>query len=123
MPVKRRGDAGVGERAHRIGRAGRAILRVLVVVEEDAVPLLLPPFRAGDGGRAPLDRSRQSQRRATHLGEGPSRMNPHIDVHAARPAGLGPSAKAHLFEQRLHLERDRAHVRPTDARAGIEIDA
>ena len=47
MPVKRRGHAGVGNRAHGIGGAGRAVLGVLVVVEEHAVTLLLPPLRAG----------------------------------------------------------------------------
>jgi hypothetical protein len=86
------------------------------------VPLLFPPFRSGQGGRAPFDRSRQSERRATHLVEGPSWINPHIDVDPTRPAGLGPATKAHLVQQRLHLERHCAHVRPTDARTRIEID-
>ena len=55
VPVKRRGNAGVGERAHGIRGARRTILGVLVIVEEHAVALLLPPFRTGQGGRAPLD--------------------------------------------------------------------
>ena len=49
MPVKWRGHTAVGKRAHGIGRAGRAVLGVLVVVEEHAVTLLLPPLRAGQG--------------------------------------------------------------------------
>src|SRR6202171_2202077 len=84
--------------------------------------LLLPPFRCGQTGRATFDRSRQSERRATHLVKGPAWINPYVDVHPARSAGFRPSAKAHLIQKRLHLERDRAHVRPTDARTRIEID-
>lgn len=55
VPRKRCGDAGIGQRAHRVGRAGGAVLRVLVVVEEDAVALLLPPLRAGKLRDAALD--------------------------------------------------------------------
>ena len=54
---ERRRDARVGQRPHRIGRAGRAVLGVLVVVEEDAVALLLPPLR-GRERRARAARSR-----------------------------------------------------------------
>ena len=61
VPVKRRGHARVGKRAHRIRRARGAILGVLVVVEEHAVALFLPPFRSGERRRAPLDRARQAR--------------------------------------------------------------
>src|ERR1700744_3909530 len=44
MPLKRRRDASVGKRTHRIGGGRRAVLRILVVVQEDAVPFFLPPF-------------------------------------------------------------------------------
>src|SRR5271168_2812184 len=84
--------------------------------------LFFPPLRCGQCGRAPFDRPRQSERRATHLAEGPSWVYPHVDVHSARPAGFGPAAKAHLVQQGLHLERDRAHVRPTDAGTWIEVN-
>ena len=47
LPVERRGHPGVGERAHRIRGTRRSILGVLVVVEEHAVALFFPPFRAG----------------------------------------------------------------------------
>ena len=69
VPVKRRGNPGIGNRAHRIRRARRPILRILVVVEEHAVTLFFPPLRAGQGGRAPLDCARQRERRAAHLVE------------------------------------------------------
>ena len=82
VPVKRRGHTGVGQRAHGIRGARRPIFRVLVVVEEHAVTLLFPPLRAGQSGRAPLDFTRQRERRAAHLAEGPARMDPHVDVHS-----------------------------------------
>ena len=62
---------GVGPGPHRIGRRNRAVLRVLVVVDEDAVPLFLPPFAGGQLRRAPLDLARQRQRGAAHLVEAP----------------------------------------------------
>src|SRR5579864_5576763 len=93
VPVKRRGHAGVGQRANGIGRARGAILRVLVVVEEHAVTLLLPPFRTGKGGRAPFDFARKSECRTANLGEGPAWFDARIDMHPARAAGFGPAAK------------------------------
>ena len=39
------------------------------------------------------------------------------------PLVFGQPARPELVEQRLHLERDAAHVGPRDARARIEIDA
>ena len=57
VPPERRRHARVGQRAHRVRRARRAVLGVLVVVEEDAVALLLPPLRRGDR-RARAARSR-----------------------------------------------------------------
>ncbi len=75
VPVERRRDARVGQRPHRIGGAGGAVLGVLVVVEEDAVALLLPPLRGGDRGRPPLDLARERQRRAAHFGERPARLD------------------------------------------------
>ena len=83
MPVKRCGHAGVRKRAHGIRGACRAILRILVVVEEHAVTLFLPPLRAGQTGRAPLDCTRQRERRATYLAEGPALFDPYIHVHPA----------------------------------------
>ena len=99
VPLERRRYARVGERPHRVGRAGRAVLGVLVVVEEDAVPLLLPPFRRRQRRRASLDLARERQRGAAHLGERPARLDAHVDVHAARAARLGPAAKSQLVEQ------------------------
>src|SRR5262249_41415997 len=49
VPRDRRRHARVGLRAHRVRPGHGAVLGVLVVVEEDAVPLLLPPLAGGDG--------------------------------------------------------------------------
>src|SRR6185503_21291360 len=50
FPGERRRNARVGSWPHRIRRGDRAVLRVLVVVEEHAVAFFLPPF-AGRNGR------------------------------------------------------------------------
>src|SRR5260221_12200565 len=95
IPVKRRRDARVGDRPHRICRAGRAVLGVLVVVEEHAMPFFLPPFRSGNGGRAALAPPRQKQRRAAALVEGASLANPPGGVATSRSAWLWPAAEDH----------------------------
>ena len=66
---KRARDAGVRHRADRIGRGHRAVAGVLVVVDEHAVALLLPPLGGGKVGHPPLDLAGECQRRAAHLGE------------------------------------------------------
>ena len=45
VPLERRRDARVGDRADRPGGGDGAVAGVLVVVDEDAVALLLPPLR------------------------------------------------------------------------------
>src|SRR5271170_2200017 len=83
FPVKRSRNASIWERTHRIGRACRAILRVLVVVKEDAMTLFLPPFRTGQCWGPALDRSRYGNRRTANLRKCPVRFNAYINVHAA----------------------------------------
>ncbi len=123
VPKKRRGNAGIRQRPHRIRRARCPILGVLVVVEEYAVAFLFPPFRTGQCGHTPLHRPRQRQRCAAHFAKSPARFDAHIHMHAARAAGLGPTAKPELFEERLHFKRDSAHIFPVNAGARIEIHA
>ena len=94
VPGQRRRHARVGRRPHRVGRGDGAVLGVLVVVEEDAVALLLPPLAGGERRRAPLDLARQRQRGAAHLVEAPAPLDAHVDVHAARARGLGPARPA-----------------------------
>ena len=105
VPVKRRRHARVGRGPHRVRGGDGAVLGVLVVVEEDAVALLLPPFAGGERGRAPLDLARQRQRRAPHLVERPARLDPHVYVHAARARRLRPAASPKSVERRLARPR------------------
>jgi hypothetical protein len=44
-------------------------------------------------------------------------------MHPTRPAGLGPTAQTHIFQQRFHFQRYQSHIFPGDSRAGIEINA
>ena len=60
---QRRRDARVGRRAHAVGRGDGAVARVLVVVDEHAVALLLPPLAGREPGHAPLDLARQRDAR------------------------------------------------------------
>src|SRR6185295_332495 len=69
IPGERRRHAGVVSGSHGVGGGHRAVLGVLVVVDEHAVPLFLPPLAGRDGWRAPLDLARERQRGAAHLGE------------------------------------------------------
>src|SRR5437899_1028008 len=59
VPRQRRRDPRVGRRSHRVGGSHGAVLGVLVVVEEDAVPLFFPPLRGGELRGAPLDLARE----------------------------------------------------------------
>src|SRR6202035_92908 len=106
-----------------IGRACRPILRVLVVVKEDAMTLFLPPLRTGQGWGAALDRSRQGNSRTAHLRERPTRFDTYINVHAARAAGFRPASKADAIEKALNLKCDAANIIPTNAGNRIQIDA
>ena len=83
IPVKRRGNARVWQRSHGIRGTCGPILCILVVVEKDAMPLFLPPFRARKRRQPTFDRTRQSQRSPSNFREGPPLMNPDIDVHSA----------------------------------------
>src|SRR5207249_7847221 len=100
-----------------------AVLGVLVVVEEAAVALLLPPLAARALGRPPLHLARERQRRAPHLVEAPAALEADVDVHAARARGLGPPGKAVLGEDVAHQQGHAPYVVPAHARAGVEVDA
>ncbi len=103
VPVEGRGDAGIGERADGVGGGGGAVFGVLVVVEEDAVALLFPPFGAGQGGDAAFDGSGEGESGAADFGEGPAGVDADVDVHAAGAAGLGPASEAQFVEERIGL--------------------
>src|SRR5205814_10003101 len=106
------GDARFGQRTHRVRRTSGAVLRILVVVEEDAAPLLLPPLGRRQRGCAPLDLAGERECRATHLAEAPPRMDTDVHVHAARATRLRPTAQTKLVEQCLRLRRHATEVLP-----------
>ena len=129
-PRPRPTSSGIDTRASGVGRTeyarrDRAVLRVLVVVEEDAVALLLPPLaRRERRARAARPRARARARRAAPRSKLQRALDAHVDVHAARAGGLRPADEAALVE---HLARDERDVdglcRPADARHRVEIDA
>src|SRR5207247_7053372 len=111
------------EGPHGIRRASGAVLGILVVVEEDAVSFLLPPFRRRQLGDAPLDLAGKRQRRSAHLSERPALLDARVDMHPARSTPLRPALETQLFEQRLHFQSYTTHLGPFDSRHGIAIDA
>ena len=78
VPAQRERDPGVGERPDGVGGGHGPVLRVLVVVQEHAVPLLLPPARGGDRRRPPLHVPRQRQRGAPDLRVRPAPLDPDV---------------------------------------------
>ena len=123
VPRERRRDARVRRRPHRVRAGDRAVLRVLVVVEEHAVALLLPPLAGRERrARAARPRARARARRA-----GPrrtsTRLDAHVDVDAARSRRLRPADEPEVGERGLHDARDLAQLVPGDAGHRIEIDA
>src|SRR4051812_24770425 len=82
LPPQRGGDARVGRRSHRPAGGDGPVAGVLVVVEEDAVALLLPPLGGRELGHAALDLAPHGERRAAHGEEVPARLDAHVDVDA-----------------------------------------
>jgi len=84
VPGHRRRDASVGHRPHRVRRCDRSILGVLVVVDEDAVALFLPPLaRAICGARRSTSRARARAERRTSSKD-QRRSDPNVDMDSAR---------------------------------------
>jgi len=120
-------ESGAETRPSGLGRTEYALATVRsfafwVVVEEHALPLLLPPVAGGQGGRAPLHLAGQGQRRPADLIEDPAAMDAHDDVDAARTRGLGPAHEAEVGQDLVDDARDLADLRPLHAGHGIEVD-
>ena len=122
LPGERRRDPCVGPGAHRVGAGHRAILGVLVVVEEDAVAFLLPPLAGRQAWSPPLDFPGECQRGASHLRERPAGVETHVDVDAPRARGLRPAHEAEVGQRPSDHPHHRLELRPLDARDGIEVD-
>ena len=116
VPGHGRRDPPVGLRAHRVGAGHRAVLGVLVVVEEHAVALLLPPLAGGEAGRPPLHLAGEGEGGAPHLRERPAGMDPHVDVDAARARGLRPAHEAEVGQDLAARPGDGHDLRPLDPR-------
>src|SRR5262249_887133 len=86
------------------------------------VSLFFPPLRARELRSSSFDLTRQRHCRTSDFAERPARLDTNIDVHAARATRLGPTAQSHLFQQRLHFERDQTHAFPFRTWTRIEID-
>src|SRR5690606_28458033 len=97
------------------------VARVLVVVEEDAVALFLPPLARGDLRRAALDLAGEREGGASDLIERPSRGDADPDVDAARSARLRPADEPHVVEHLARDLRDVDDLAPRDPGDGIEI--
>ena len=110
VPAQRERDPRVGERPDGIGRGHRPVLRVLVVVEEHAVALLLPPLRGRDRGRPALDVARQRERGAPDLPVRPARLDPDVHVDPARARRLRPADEPDRVQRLVHHAGDLADL-------------
>ena len=115
--------ARVGGRADRVAGGDGAVARVLVVVDEHAVALLLPPLARREVGRAALDLARQGERRAADAQRVPLRHDPDVDVDPLRARRLRVAAEPVLGEHVADDHRRAPHRVPRHPVAGVEVDA
>ena len=120
LPGKRRRHGGGLGRSHRVRRGDGAVLRILVVVDEDAVALFLPPLAARDGRRAAhFARERRAARRTSSKLQRFSMRTytcrPRLPDVLASPPGQVIKVGEHLC--------NLADLRPFDAGHRIEVDA
>jgi len=119
-PVQRSRHAGVGKGARSM-RASRSILRVLVVVEEYAVPFLFPPLRACKRWRATLDGPRQCEAaRRTSLNV--QRVGFARSHAFPRSAGLGQPVSP-ISSSRAFTSNATVRTSSSPRRDRIEVDA
>src|SRR5215203_7506072 len=77
VPRHRRRDRRARLRADAVGRRDRAVARVLVVVDEDALAaLLLPPLGRDLARQAPLELAPEGDRRVADVSERPPALDP-----------------------------------------------
>src|ERR1700752_3205036 len=74
VPMQRSRNACVRQRAYGVCGTCRPVLGILVVIEEHAVTLFLPPLRCGEVGRAALYGTRERNRGAAYLLKRPPRL-------------------------------------------------
>src|SRR2546428_5062626 len=76
VPRQGRRDPGIGGGANGVGGRDRAVLRILVVVEEDPLPFFLPPAAGGDVGGTPPDLASQGGRGPAGFPKWPAWVRP-----------------------------------------------
>ena len=123
VPAEWERDPGVRRGPHGVRGGHGAVLGVLVVVDEHAVPLLLPPLGGGEGGGAALHVAGEGQGRAADLREAPATLDAHVDVDPARAGRLRPANEAHVRKGLLDHQRHLADLRPGHARHRVQVHA
>ena len=96
---------------------------VLVVVDEDSNPLLLPPFGGDQTLHPPLQLPGKGEDGPPGLKEVPDRLDPHIHVYSAAPRCLGPADQAQFVEQILGTSHCLSHSVEGDPRRRVEVKA
>jgi hypothetical protein len=123
-PTQRRGHRRVRFRSDAVGAGDRPVPGVLVEVDKNRGPaLLLPPLGGDLAGSPALQLPAERDGGVTYLGEGPARLDPHVNVHAPPARGLGKTHPPQLVEDRLRLHSDVHGVGEIGARLGIQVDA
>src|SRR5262249_14553721 len=101
----------------------RAVFRVLVVIEEDAVSLFLPPLARGEIGRALLNFPGDREGGAADLLKVPKALDPHVHVYPSRARSLRPANETVIGEYVACDEGALANGFPGYAGHGVEVDA
>src|SRR5204862_4285879 len=92
---------------YAVGGGDGAIARVLVVVDEDALPaLLLPPLGRHLARQTPLELTPEGDRGVAHVGERPAWLDPDVYVDAPASGGLRETDAAKLVEKHACLGGD-----------------
>src|SRR5213595_1849718 len=112
IPLDRRGYGRLGCRSHRICAGDRPIASILVVVDENAVALLLPPLGRRELRRPALHFACQRERTAAHLVVSPKRLDANVDVNPALAGCLGIAGELEVLEHVVHEESYLAHLWP-----------
>src|SRR5918995_7441110 len=122
IPAERCRDSCVRLWPDRVSRSHGSILGVLVVVHENSVAFLLPPFAGRNSRCPPLHLPCQGEGGSTHLVEGPSALDSDVDVNSSGARGLGPANQPELLQRHLCDMRDLAHLCPRHTRHRVEVD-
>jgi len=122
-PLDRRRHGGALGRAHGVCRRDRAVLCVLVVVDEHPVPLFFPPLARRESWRSTLDVARERQCGPSNLVEGPSWLDPNVDVQTTFARRLRPADEPQVRERFPNDVTDGSHLAPFDGWHRIEIHA